>query len=70
MTEVKVKVTGMHCNHCKIRVENSLSRISGIKSATADIVNGEVSLKGENIDLEQVKSSIENTGYSFGGKLD
>jgi len=67
---MKIKVIGMNCNHCKIRVDGSLARISGIKSAIADVVNGEVTLKGENIDLEQVKSSLESTGYTFGGKLD
>lgn len=67
---MRIKVIGMNCNHCKIRVEGSLTRISGITSAVADIVNGEVTLKGEDIDLEQVKSSIENTGYTFGGKLE
>ena len=69
MNEVKVKVTGMNCNHCKIRVETNLMKISGIDIAIADLVNGEVTLKGIDINLDQVRSTIENIGYSYGGKL-
>ena len=69
MIEMKVKVTGMNCNHCKINVENNLRKISGIDIAIADVVNGEVTLKGEDINLDSVKSTVENIGYIYGGKL-
>ena len=69
MNEVKIKVSGMNCNHCKINVENSLMKIEGIKKVMADIMHGEVTLMGENINLDQVKSSVEDIGYLYGGKL-
>jgi hypothetical protein len=69
MNEVKVKVSGMNCNHCKINVENNLKKIAGIQIAVADLMHGEVSLKGEDINLDKVKSTIESIGYSFEGKL-
>ena len=49
MNELKVKVKGMNCNHCKINVETGLKMISGIEIALADVVNGEVTQKGQNI---------------------
>jgi copper chaperone CopZ len=69
MNEVKVKVTGMNCNHCKINVETILKKIGGIDIAIADLVNGEVTLKGDDINLDKVKSAVETIGYSYGGKL-
>lgn len=69
MNEFKIKVTGMNCNHCKMNVENALKKIKGINSVLADVNSGEVTLSGDQINLDQVKSAIENTGYSYGGIL-
>ena len=64
-----MKVSGMNCNHCKINVESGLKKIVGIEVALADIVNGEVTLKGDNISLDSVKSAIENLGYFYNGEI-
>jgi len=69
MNEIKIKVTGMNCNHCKINVENNLKKISGIEIVVADVINNEVLLKGEHIDLNQVKDTVESIGYSYAGIL-
>jgi uncharacterized protein len=70
MHEVKIKVAGMNCNHCKMNVENSLRKIEGIDMAIADVAHGEVILRGDHIDLEKVRSAVDSIGYSFEGKLD
>ena len=69
MNEFKVKVQGMNCNHCKIKVETGLKKVVGIDVAMADLVNGEVTLKGNNINLDKVKSTIEDLGYSYNGEI-
>lgn len=67
MNEVKVKVQGMNCNHCKISVENGLKKIQGIDYAVADIVNGEVTVKGGAVDLSAVQAAVEELGYAYRG---
>lgn len=69
MNEVKVKVQGMSCNHCKINVENGLKKIQGIDYAVADIVNGEVSIKGAAVDLSAVQLAVEELGYAYRGVI-
>jgi copper chaperone CopZ len=69
MSEVKIKVGGMNCNHCKINVETGLKRISGIDYAVADIINGEVTLKGDHIALDHVKTVVEDLGYFYDGEM-
>jgi copper chaperone CopZ len=69
MNQTKVKVSGMNCNHCKIIVENGLTRIPGIETAIADIINGEVTVKGSQIDIKTVKSTIEDLGYKYTGEI-
>jgi len=69
MSGMKVKVIGMNCNHCKINVETGLKKITGVETALADIVNGEVTLNGENINPDNIRSAIESLGYIYDGEL-
>jgi copper chaperone CopZ len=69
MKNIKVKVDGMNCNHCKIRVENNLQQITGVQTVIADIMSGEVIIKGDDFEFEQVQKKVEEAGYTFGGKL-
>ena len=34
---VKLKVNGMHCMHCKASVEEALKAVKGVKKAEADL---------------------------------
>ena len=59
------KVDGMHCEHCKSRVEEIVNDISG--------VSGKVSLKSgtltvsysESVDDEYIKSKLLRAGYTM-----
>ncbi len=56
-------IEGMHCNHCKIRVEEAVNEIKG--------VSGRVNLKknlliisyAEDVPDDLIKSCIERAGY-------
>ncbi len=70
MSELKIVVKGMNCSHCKMNIENSLRSVDGISGSTANIDTGEVIIKGENLDIEQIKQAVEGIGYSFAGVKD
>lgn len=63
----KIKVEGMTCNHCKANVETNLQKLSFLKNAEVDLNEKSVSLKGNDIDLEKVKETVESLGYKFVG---
>ncbi len=65
----KFKVGGMNCNHCKINVERGLNSVPGIEVAVADIINGEVTVRGNQIEEEKVREVIEDLGYFYDGSL-
>lgn len=67
MNEVKVIVTGMTCNHCRMNVENSIKSVDGVSNSRADIASGEVIVSGDNIDLGKIKAAVEGIGYTFQG---
>ena len=40
MTQVELKVKGMTCGHCEMRVRKALEAIPGVKSAKSDYKKG------------------------------
>lgn len=59
-----IKVDGMTCNHCKMNVENNLKKLDFLTDVEVNLADKSVAIKGDNIDLEKVKSTIEGLGYS------
>jgi hypothetical protein len=66
---ITITVNGMDCNHCKNSVETNLVKLDNIEEVIANLQNQTVQLKGTNIDLTQVKSTLDNLGYVYGGKV-
>ncbi|MCK4406416.1 MAG: SO_0444 family Cu/Zn efflux transporter [Bacteroidales bacterium] len=65
MKKITITVKGMTCNHCKAIVEKNLSNLKGISKAEVDLAKSQVSLTGNNINMEKVKSVIESLGYEY-----
>ncbi|TFH36263.1 MAG: heavy metal-associated domain-containing protein [Bacteroidia bacterium] len=61
----KIKVDGMTCNHCKANVENGAKSVKGVTEAVADLATGELTISGESLDMEKIRSNIEALGYSI-----
>ncbi len=63
----KIKVNGMHCEHCKEAVEKAVKAIPGVGSANADLATKELeySPKDPNmpIALDIVMGAIRDLGY-------
>ena len=61
----KFKVGGMHCEHCKRRVEEAVNDIKGV-AGRVDLKKGELTVSyAEDVDDEIIKTKIEKAGYSF-----
>lgn len=65
---VLVSVQGMTCNHCVRNVENKLRGLENVQHVQASFERSEVRIEGRNIDLEQVKNTIESLGYTYSGE--
>lgn len=63
-----VTVHGMTCNHCKANVENNLRKLPGIKDITVDLQKEQAIITAERLDLELIKSTVEDLGYKYGGE--
>ncbi len=60
-----VKINGMSCNHCKLRVENALKSIKGVKFVEVNLEKriASISLK-KNLSDDVIKETIEDLGFS------
>ncbi len=59
-----VFIEGMSCNHCKMRVENTLKEMEGIKAAAVNLESklAEVELTSE-VSNEDIIQAIDDIGF-------
>lgn len=59
------KVEGMHCEHCKARVEEVVNDIKGL-AGSVNLKKGELTvLYAEDVTDELIRSKLERVGYSI-----
>lgn len=61
--QINLHVPDMTCNHCKMRIEKSLSGLENIESVTIDLDEKIVHVSGD-IDKDKVIDAIKDTGYT------
>lgn len=59
-----IKVDGMTCNHCKANVENGVAKLPFVDSAIVNLADKTVTVEGENLDLDKIKTTIDDLGYT------
>ena len=59
-----IKVDGMHCNHCKMRVEKVLKAIAGVTSAIVNLENKTAEIESDSeIDDAVINTAIDEAGF-------
>ncbi len=67
MTGVTIKIEGMSCQHCVMRVKKALEALRGI--AELDVRIGTVDLKFDEkeVNKEKIEKAITSAGYKVAG---
>jgi copper chaperone len=65
MKTVRLRITGMSCDHCVRAVESALRMHDGVRSATVDLGKGaaEVEYDEARVSPERLTSVIGDEGY-------
>jgi len=65
MATLKLRVSGMTCGHCQLKVEQALLGASGVYSAVVDLSGGEaeVDFDDDTTTTDQLITAIEKAGY-------
>jgi copper chaperone len=52
VTETKLSVPDIHCNHCKMSLEGALGKIAGVKQATVDVPSATIAVTFDSPDRD------------------
>jgi copper chaperone len=65
MTQEIIKVEGMSCMHCQVRVKKAVESVEGVHKADVNLQTKQVTVDYEEgkVNLEKVKAAIRETGY-------
>mgnify|MGYP001277049112 CR=1 FL=1 len=65
MTQETIKVEGMTCMHCQLRVKKAVEAVEGVQRADVNLQTKQVTVDFEEgkENLEKVKAAIRETGY-------
>ena len=65
MQTITMKVEGMSCGHCQMRVKKALEGIDGVTSAEVDLINKQASIQIDNeVDASLLKQAVEKIGFT------
>ncbi len=63
MTDITVKVEGMSCMHCVMRVKKALESLRGIQSSDVQIGTVKVRFDETALKKEEIEKAITDAGY-------
>ena len=65
MTQGTIKVEGMSCMHCQLRVKKAVEAVEGVQRADVNLQTKMVTVDYEEgkANIEKVKNAIRETGY-------
>lgn len=65
VTQETIKVEGMSCMHCQMRVKKAVEAVEGVQSADVNLQTKQVTVDFEEgkKNLEKVKDAVREAGY-------
>jgi copper chaperone len=69
MTKKALKIQGMTCNHCVMRVAKALKAVPGVQDAQVDLQKAEavVTYDEAKVDLAKLSTAVVDAGYKVVG---
>ena len=66
MTQRTLKIQGMTCNHCVMRVAKALKALPGIQDARVDLQKAEavVSFDETKVTIDNMAAAVKDAGYA------
>ena len=66
MQDVTLKIEGMSCQHCVMRVKKAVDDLPGIGQADVGIGTARVKFDEAKVSRAEIESAVEKAGYKIG----
>src|SRR3989338_7102770 len=65
--EARLKITGMDCASCVVKIENNLKKLSGVKDAKVNLLTKEANIQFDStkLSIEEIEKKIIQLGYKI-----
>ncbi len=63
MTDVTIKIEGMSCQHCVMRVKKAIEALAGISNLDVQIGTVKLKFDENKVKKEEIEKAITNAGY-------
>lgn len=63
MTETTIKVEGMSCQHCVMRVKKAIDALKGVQSSDVQIGTVKVTFNDQEVLKSEIEKAIASSGY-------
>ena len=63
MQNINLKISGMSCGACVGHVTKALQSVPGVQNAVVDLASQSARVEGQNLNIEQLKSAVDEEGY-------
>jgi copper chaperone len=65
MTKEKIKVEGMSCGHCEMKVKKAVESVEGVREVEVNLRDKQVAIEYEErkTSLEKIKAAVREAGY-------
>ncbi|OPY66038.1 MAG: Copper chaperone CopZ [Syntrophorhabdaceae bacterium PtaU1.Bin034] len=63
MTETKLKIEGMSCQHCVMRVKKAVDQLPGVSKAEVSMGSANITFDESRIKKEDLTKAVEKAGY-------
>lgn len=64
MASIQVKIGGMSCPHCVMRVKKAIDALPGITSSQVEIGSANVSFDEKKTNADAIKEAVKKAGYT------
>jgi copper chaperone len=64
MEEIRYEVPGVHCEHCERAIVAEVGSVPGVVAVAVDLHAKVVSVRGEDVDDDEIRAAIAEAGYS------
>jgi len=63
MSETKINIEGMSCQHCVMSVKKAIGALKGIEESDVSIGSADVKYDDSKVKKEEIEAAIEKVGF-------